>query len=151
MSEALSAYPDFRSAASAVMEYLHRRIGFDLWMVTRVEGEEWIILQVEDHGYGVRPGSVFRWADTFCSEMVKGNGPHISPRSESCSAYAGAAIGKDVKIGAYIGFPLRREDGTLFGTLCAVHPASQPDHIAAEQPLVELCTRLLATVLNAEL
>jgi diguanylate cyclase (GGDEF)-like protein len=145
------AFHDFPSACSAVLEYLHRKIGFDLWMVTRVEGEEWIILQVEDHGYGVAPGSVFRWADTFCYEMVKGAGPNIAPRVDCVKVYADAALGRNVRIGAYVGFPLTREDGSLFGTLCAVHPAPQPPAITAEQPLIALLTRMLSTVLAADL
>lgn len=147
----LPAFTDFHAAASAVLEELHRRIGFDLWMVTRVAGEEWIILQVEDHGYGVKPGSVFRWADSFCHEMVQGHGPCVAPRVIDVPAYAGAALGKTVTIGSYVGVPLRRSDGSLFGTICAIHPAAQPDQIAQEQSLVELMGRLLATVLNAEL
>src|SRR5215213_9397582 len=97
----LGAFSDFREAAQAAMEYLHKRIGFDLWLVTRVEGEQWIILQVDDHGgYGVRPGAVLQWADTFCYEMVRGNGPNIAPRTDCVKVYADASIGSNVKIGA---------------------------------------------------
>jgi len=149
--ESPGAFHDFCAAAQAVMMYLHVRIGFDLWMVTRVEGEEWIILQVEDHGYGVKPGTVFKWADSFCHEMVKGNGPNVCPRVECVPVYAGQALNNVAKIGAYIGYPLKREDGSLFGTLCAVHPAPQPNQIMDEQPLVEMLSQLLATILNAEL
>lgn len=131
--------------------YLHLRIGFDLWMVTRVQGEEWIILQVDDHGYGIKEGTVFQWADTFCAEMVAGHGPNVSPRCDRVQAYVKSPISKQVKIGAYVGFPLQREDGTLFGTLCALHPAPQPNQILDEQPLIELMAQLLATILNAEL
>lgn len=63
----------------AVMRFLHGRLGFDLWMVTRVEGDDWIVLETEDHGYGVTPTSVFRWADSFCSQMVAGRGPRLYP------------------------------------------------------------------------
>ena len=147
----LPAFKDFQSAANSVLDYLHRRVGFDLWMVTRVAGEEWVILQVEDHGYGVKPGDVFRWADTFCARMVASEGPTVSPRSAEVPAYVGAGIGKLVQIGAYIGVPLTREDGSLFGTLCAIHPAAQPDQIVLEQPLIELLARMLATILNSEL
>jgi diguanylate cyclase (GGDEF)-like protein len=66
-------------------------------------------------------------------------------------AYAAAPIGKVVKVGAYIGIPLMKEDGTLFGTLCAIHPAPQPDQIVMEQPMIELFTRLLASILSEEL
>jgi diguanylate cyclase len=150
--EPLGAFHDFRSAAAAVLQYLHRKIGFDLWLVTRVSGEEWIILQAEDHGYGVNAGSVFRWADTFCIEMVAGNGPHIAPRVDCVKVYADAALGRgNVKIGAYVGFPLVREDGTVFGTLCGIHPAPQPAAIVQESPLIELLTKMLSTILGAEL
>ena len=31
-------------------------------MITRTEGDDWIVLQAEDHGYDIKPGQVFRWA-----------------------------------------------------------------------------------------
>ncbi|MBA4388637.1 MAG: sensor domain-containing diguanylate cyclase [Verrucomicrobia bacterium] len=142
---------DFESAGRAVLSLLHRRLGFDLWMVTRTEGDDWIVLQSEDHGYGVEPGTVFRWADSFCSEMVKGNGPRIAPRSAEVPAYAAAPIGRQVQIGSYVGLPLVRTDGSLFGTLCAIHPLPQPESIVEEQDLVELLGAMLSKILQAEL
>jgi diguanylate cyclase (GGDEF)-like protein len=144
-------YPDFASAAQGVLRHLHNRLGFDLWMVTRTEGDDWIVLNAEDHGYGVTDGTVFRWADSFCAHMVEGRGPRIAPRSDAVPVYADAPIGRQVKIGAYVGVPLTRGDGSLFGTLCAIHPAPQPAAIQAEQPLVELLSSLLSTILAAEL
>lgn len=145
------AFPDFSSAAQAVLAFTHARLGFDLWMVTRTEGDDWIVLQAEDHGYGVTPGTVFRWADTVCSRMADGRGPHIAPHTAAVPAYAEAPIGRQVPIGAYIGVPLNRDDGSLFGTLCAIHPTPQPEHITAELPLIKLLAGLLSTVLKAEL
>lgn len=145
------SFNGFEEAGRAVLSMLHRRIGFDLWMVTRKEGDDWIVLQSEDHGYGVEPGTVFRWADSFCSEMVKGNGPHIAPCSDDIPAYAAAAIGQQVQIKSYIGLPLKREDGSLFGTLCAIHPTTQPATIIEEQELIELLGALLSTILQAEI
>ena len=120
-------------------------------MVTRTEGDDWIVLQTEDHGYGVKEGAVFRWADSFCSRMVNGEGPQIAPCSAEIPAYAAAPIGRQVAIGAYVGVPLTHADGSLFGTLCAIHPSPQPDAIRAEEPLIELLACLLCTVLAADL
>ena len=145
------SFTDFTSASRAILRYLHLRLGFKLWMVTRTEGEDWIVLDVEDQGYGVEPGTVFRWADSFCSEMVKGNGPRIAPRSDSIPAYAAAAIGQQVDIKAYVGLPLTRADGSLFGTLCAIDPAYQPESIVDELPQIELLGALLGTILQSEL
>lgn len=142
---------DFESAARAVLAFLHRRLGFGLWMVTRTEGDDWIVLQRQAQGYDVAPGTVFRWADSFCSRMVQGQGPRVAPDSAQVPVYAAAPIARQLPIGAYIGAPLYKEDGSLFGTLCAIDPQRQPEGIAQEQELVELLADLLSTILQAEL
>ena len=73
--------PDFAGASREVLSFLHQRIGMDLWMVSRADNEDWVVLTAEDHGYGVRASDVFRWADTFCSRMVRGDGPRVAPRA----------------------------------------------------------------------
>lgn len=147
----IQAFSGFDSAARAVLGFLQERIGFDLWMVTRTEGEDWIVLQASDHGYGVEEGDVFRWADSFCCQMIAGYGPRIAPRSDEIPAYAIAPIGRQVQIGAYIGVPLTDSSGSLFGTLCAIHPTPQVETITGELALVELLAKLLSTLLNVDL
>ena len=129
-----------------MLELLHQRLGFALWMVTRTVGEDWIVLDALDHGYGVAGGDVFRWSDSFCSRMVKGHGPRIAPNAGAVEVYADAPIGRQVSIGAYVGVPIEFDDGTLFGTLCAIDPAPQPERIIEEEPLVGLLSRLLGTL-----
>ncbi|WOD38352.1 diguanylate cyclase domain-containing protein [Nodosilinea sp. E11] len=142
---------DFSTAAMAVLTYLHDRLGFDLWMVTRTEGNDWIVLQANDQGYGVKAGDVFSWTDSFCSRMIEGEGPRIAPCSDAVAAYAQAPIGQQVKIGAYVGVPLVNEDGSLFGTLCAIDPVPQPAVIQHELPLIELLAQLLSRILHADM
>ncbi len=142
---------DFETAGKAVLAFLRHRFGFGLWMVTRTQNDDWIVLQAEDHGYDVTPGATFKWADSFCSEMVKGNGPRIAPDSDFVPAYAAAPIGRAVPIRAYIGVPLTSVDGTLFGTLCAIDPARQPDALVDDQELIELLASMLSSILSAEL
>lgn len=145
------SFANFEAAGKAVLSFLYERIGFKLWMITRTEQNDWIVLQTADHGYDVQPGTVFRWADSFCSEMVKGNGPRIAPNSDDVPAYLTAPIGQQVPIKSYIGVPLTYSDGSLFGTLCAIDPVQQPEALHAELELIELLAALLSTVLNAEL
>ena len=140
----------FDSASRDVLHYLHDRLGFGLWMVTRTKGLDWVVLHAEDHGYGVEDGDVFQWADSFCSRMVRGEGPRIAPRSADVPAYAAAPIGEQVSIGAYIGIPLSRTDGELFGTLCAIDPQPKPKEIVDELENIELMARLLETILESE-
>ncbi len=147
----LTTFDDFEAASRATLAYLHQRLGFDLWMMTRVEGSNCIVLQVESHGYNVEEGTVFRWGDSFCSEIVLGRASRVAPRAQDVPLFAALPIGEQVPIGAYIGVPLSSTDGSLFGALCAIDPRSQKESIRDELPLIEFLARLLGTVLIADL
>lgn len=140
----------FESAARAVMAYLRRRLGFTLWMVTRAEGDDWIVLHSDHAGHEVQEGTVFRWADTCCARMVAGLGPRVAPCIDDVPAYAAAPIRQRLAIAAYIGVPLYQADGRLFGTLCAIDPAAQPHALAGERELVETFAGVLNALLQTE-
>jgi GAF domain-containing protein len=143
---------DFQSASRSVLAFLRKRFGFGLWMVTRAEGDDWIVLQSEDSGgYGVGPGTVYRWEDTLCARMVAGDGPRIAPDANAVPAYASAPIRDRMPTGAYIGMPLLDADGKLFGTLCAVDREPQPESLKNDEELIEMLARLLALVLQQDL
>ena len=143
--------PDFAGASKEVLSFLHQRIGMDLWMVSRADNEDWVVLTAEDHGYGVKQGDVFRWADTFCSRMVRGDGPRVAPRAIDVPAYAALPITRQLPIGAYVGVPLVDAEGQLFGTLCGLNPQPMPASLVAEQPMVEVLADTLSGLLSAEL
>lgn len=142
---------DFESASIRALTFLRRKLGFQLCMVTRTEGNDWTVLHSDDHGYGVVPGDVFDWDDSFCSEMVKGLGPNVASDSSQVPAYAAAEIGRKITIGAYIGVPLRLSDGSLFGTLCGIDPESKSDSITEHEELIKLVGDMLSTILQMEL
>ena len=143
--------PDFAGASREVLSFLHQRIGMDLWMVSRADNEDSVVLAAEDHGYGVRSGDVFRWADTFCSRMVRGEGPRVAPRTADVPAYAALPLAGELPVGAYVGVPLVDGEGKLFGTLCGINPQPMPSSIVDEQPMVEVFADMLSGLLSAEL
>ena len=143
-------FTEFGPAAGDMLDFLHNRLGFSLWLVTRIEGDRWVVEQARDEGYGVKPGDSFRFGDTYCSKMIEGHGPHFAPEARAVPCYADAAIGKELPIAAYIGVPLRRADGSLFGTLCAIDPSPQPPTVGDELPLVELGGRILSSLLEKD-
>lgn len=147
----VAPFRSFSEAASQILAQLHREIGMSLWMVTRIEGNDWIVLNTEDHAYGLEPGMAFQYSRTFCSRMVAGLGPRIAPDLNQVPVYSGVEIRRQLPIGAYLGVPLARPDGTLFGTLCAVDPARQPDTLHDHRPTIEIYARFLATILQYEL
>lgn len=147
----IQAFENAETAAKSVLQFLHDRIGLGLWMVTRTSGDSWIVLNIQDEIYNIKAGTVFNWSDSFCCRMIKGVGPRIAPNSSQIPAYLAAPIAQQVSIGSYVGVPLVQSNGVLFGTLCAIDPQPQPERIAQELPLVELCARLLMTVLESDM
>lgn len=141
---------DFAAASERALKFLRGHLGFELWMVTRVANDDWIVLSAEDHGYSVSAGSVLRWSDSFCSRMVDGLGPRIAPDAAAVPAYAAAPIGQALTIGSYVGVPLKRDDGTLFGTLCAISPDRKPPALTEQLAVVEAVADLLGCVLATE-
>ena len=147
----LLPFSSFEEAAQEVLVCLSKRIGFSLWLMTRVEGDDWIVLAAQDNGYGVTRGQVFNWSDSFCYHMAKGEGPRVAPRSAEVEVYAKAPIASQLVINAYVGVPICRADGTLFGTLCAIDPQPQSDTLGEELAIVEVMARIFATLLDGEL
>ena len=147
----LPPYAGFREASIAVLDRLRQRAPLTLWMVTRTWGEDWVVLSTQGAGYDITDRTVLRWSDSFCSRMVRGEGPRIAPRTADVPAYAGAPISRQVEIGSYVGVPLEDRRGGLFGTLCAVDQSPQSDDLLDIQTDIELYARLLSTVLAREL
>jgi len=148
--ESFYPYRGFVDATQAILKLLHQRFGLGLWMVTRTQDEDWIVLVAEDHHYTIVPGTTFHWPDTFCYRMVKGLGPNIAPDINKIKAYSDVPIGRQLPIAAYIGLPLANTDGSLFGTLCAIDPSPQPEKIEEEKDFIYMQARVLSTILHME-
>lgn len=144
----ICAFNSLEQAQASLLSCLRASIPYTLWMVTRVEDDDWIVLHSIDSGYGTKRGAVFSWTDTFCSRMVLGEGPIFAEDAAQVPAYCEAPIGQltTLPINAYIGFPLLREDGSLSGTLCALDPSPQPQLDESHRLLVATVARVLISL-----
>ena len=57
------AFASFEEAGRAILRFLHERFAFTLWAITRVESNNLILLQAEDHGYGLKPSQIMYQAN----------------------------------------------------------------------------------------
>lgn len=140
----------FEEASALVVDHLKVAVPLGYWAVTRFDGERQLYLEVRDDAYGLGPGDSHPWEDSFCIRMLAGEGPSTAPDAMAVPAYAEAGVGRTVPIGAYVGIPLHRSDGTLFGTICGLDPERQRDDLLDHEPLVRLLSRLLGLVLDAD-
>lgn len=144
-------FVDFAAASRAVLEYLQAHVPLSLWMVTRTDARNWIVLSAADRGYGVKVGDMLPYAESLCAQRVACEAPAIAPDVDAVPAYRNAPARRRGPIGAYVSFPLQREDGGLFGTLCGVHPHAQGHDLLQQESLLGLLARQLATILHYDL
>jgi diguanylate cyclase (GGDEF)-like protein len=148
----LLPYTDFATASREVVAFLGVRIPLAVWNVTRAEGRILQILQTrEGNGYGVKPGDSMVYEETMCARMVAGVAPNIAPNVDEEPAYRDISVRRTVPVNTYVSFPLQRSDGELFGTLCGWDPLTSSPLLREQQPLLELLSRQLSTILQFDL
>ena len=144
----VAPWRDFAAAACGALAALHGRLGWDVWVLTRVVDDRQIVLHSHPPDL-LRAGTWLPWADTFCQSMIAGEAPRAATVTAAVPAYAKRRTGVASRIAAYIGVPLLTADGEVFGTLCAWGFHARPRSAARDLPLVETVARLLSTLMAA--
>jgi diguanylate cyclase (GGDEF)-like protein len=148
----LPPYPDFATASREVVAFLNARVPLAVWNVTRAEGKLLIILHPSaTNAYGVKAGDSMVYAETMCSRMVAGEAPNIAPDVELEPSLRDVPVRSMVPVNTYVSFPLQRADGGLFGTLCGWDPIASSPSLRDQQPMLELLSRQLSTILQFDL
>lgn len=143
-------YEDFSSAAEAALLLLREQVGVSFWMVTRIEGNDLIVLSTVGDGFAIKAGDALPWSDSLDWRMVTGTGPRVAPNVKEIAAYASAPFTHLLNIGAYIGAPLQLANGKTYGTLCGLDRAERPKSLEDQRRLVEMVAGLLSAILVRE-
>ena len=142
----------FRDAVASMLDGLPARTGLGTWLLARLldDGGS-VVLAVRDDTYGVVVDQRLSEPDLPVQALIDGRGPRVARFAAEVPAYAGASLGGGRPVGALAGVPVLGPDGSVFGCLCGVDPASGRPELAAELPTIELLGRLLAVLLTQEL
>lgn len=80
--------------------------------------------------------------DSYCQKVVRGVLPGIIPDATSHPRTSAMPITREAGVGSYLGVPLRRPDGSLFGTLCCISRSprrlTRADHGLLEETAAEV-------------
>lgn len=144
-------FENFDEACRAVLAHLRARTGMALWAFTRTDGNEWLLLCMDGEHPGFHPGMRLPWLSTLCALMCAGGVPQAVPDVRNEPLYRDALLLQEIPIRAYLGVPLQRADGSLYGTLCGFDPAPRGPELATHLPQVRLQSRLLGTLLEHDL
>ncbi len=141
----------FDTVSALVIDYLTRTAPLGMWAVTRIVDGRQIMLTVDAPAYGILAGAEFPYSASMCRSMVAGQAPQVAPDVSAVPAYAAVARSAPITVGAYVGTPIARPDGTLFGTLCGYDPGRQADDLLDLQPLLDLLSSTLSAVVEADM
>src|SRR5215217_697015 len=97
---------------------------------------------------GVRPGFRLPREYSWCHLMVAGEAPQLVPDTAAVPQADTHPFVTTTGIRAYIGVPVRRRDGTLYGSLCCLSRTPQPDLSERDLRYLDGFARLAAARLD---
>ena len=150
-TDPLDAAPSpFNLGVDNALKLLHRIAPLDVWMLTRIEDNEQIVVRADDHGYGIEPGTAFDWGNSFCIRMLAERGPRIAPDVQQVPAYreALATLDNPPAIGSYIGFPVQDHEYGMYGVLCAMHPEALSVDLEGHAEAIESAVAVIEALLR---
>jgi signal transduction histidine kinase len=110
-------------AVPLILEVVCRTTGMGFAAVARVTEHRWIACQVRDEiQFGLRPGGELKVETTICNEIRTSGQPVVIDHVAEDDCFRGHPTPAMYGFQSYISMPIRRADGTFFGTLCAIDP-----------------------------
>lgn len=118
--------------------------GMGFAAVARVTEQRWIACLVEDRiDFGLDPGDELKIRETICDEIRDSGEAVVIDDTSDDIKWSRHPVPVIYGFKSYCSFPVYLDDGSFFGTLCAIDPA--PRHVADEM-MVEMFTRYAGEV-----
>ena len=118
--------------------------GMGFAAVARVTKTQWIACQVADRiDFGLDPGGELKISETICDEIRDRGEGIVFDDASSDIKWSRHPVPVLYGFKSYCSFPVYLDDGSFFGTLCAIDP--EPRHVT-DEAIVDLFTRLAKKV-----
>jgi hypothetical protein len=116
---------------SAVLDAAIRATRMRFAAVARVSESQWIACAVHDLiEFGLEPGNELVLETTICNEIRQHGHVVAIEKASEHATFASHPTPSMYGFESYISLPIRRTDGSFFGTLCALDP--EPRRLDAE-------------------
>ena len=138
-------------AVESILEVICRTTGMGFAAVARVTEDRWVACQVRDEiAFGLKPGGELKVETTICNEIRESGAlvviDHVYRDPAFCRHPTPALYGFQ----SYISVPIRRGDGSFFGTLCAIDPRPAKLDTPETVGMFKLFAELIGFHLDAE-
>jgi signal transduction histidine kinase len=134
-----------------ILEIVCRTTGLGFSAVARVTDDRWIACAVRDEiGFGLEPGGELQVQTTICSEVRDSGQLVVIDHVATDAQFRDHPTPKMYGFESYISVPIRRVDGRLFGTLCAIDPRPARLNSPGTIGMFQLFANLIALHLDAQ-
>ncbi len=149
LSETLSSARTVEQLTRPLLELLELVSGLDSTYLTRVDetaGVQTILYSRNSRSLRIPEGLVVPWGDTLCKRALD-EGRAYTDDVDDCWGDSDAA--RALGIQTYASMPVRLDDGSLFGTLCAASARRKPLSSRGQQ-ILALFAALIAQAVERE-
>lgn len=114
------------TAIPAILDAVCRTTGMGFAAIAHVTEHQWIAYSVRDLiAFGLKPGDELKIEDTLCHDIRQSGKAIIINDVANDLIYSKHKAPKLHKFQSYISMPIMLEDGSFFGTICAIDPKPQ--------------------------
>ena len=140
------------SAIRSILERVCRLTGMGFAAVARVTDERWIACQVLDRiEFGLVPGDELRIKTTICNDIRELGTAVVIDQVSADTEWRTHAAPMLYGFESYASFPVFLDDGSFYGTLCAIDPAPRDLSAAAVVAAMAGYALEVAAILNRAL
>jgi GAF domain-containing protein len=130
----------------AMLEQICAASGMGFAAIARVTEQRWIACQVLDRiEFGMTPGDELKIGETICDEIRDSGEAVVFDDASTDIKWSRHPVPVIYGIKSYCSFPVYLDDGTFFGTLCAIDRAPRT---VTDDAIVALFEDLAAKVGN---
>lgn len=140
-----------KETAKMVLELMKETLSARSFFVASTKNERFVILDVINEEGGCTIPHPFNSPIemSYCSMVVSSMKPLLIKDSTKSLLVKSMKVTSDFSIGSYLGVPITIENGTVFGTLCALDPS--PNALSEEDiPTLQRYANLIANSIELE-
>ena len=140
-----------RAAIRAILDEVCRITGMGFAAVARVTDTRWIACQVLDRiEFGLDPGDELELSTTICDEIRQSHQAVIIDEVTGHPDWSRHHTPTMYGFESYISLPILLDDGSFFGTLCAIDPRPRALSVPTLVARMEELARQVAAILSAD-
>lgn len=139
------------SAVPAILQVICQSTGMRFAAVARVTEHSWTACAVLDGlGFGLDVGGELDVATTLCDVIRSSHQAIVIDKASEDPLYCNHSTPIQYKFESYISVPVYLQDGSFFGTICALDPEPFALKNSAIQPMIEGFAKLLSVQMEHE-